>query len=141
MAFSCIAIGLDQLGKVNLQHGWMTGNRMLQESVKSLLSLKQEEEELYRLDGANFALLGPIASDVAGFRATELRRCLAQSNVQVDNYQLPLISSVGVVSVESRRRDSTTKAADAICEALLQMLYRAKDQGGNTVEIHSSKHF
>ena len=114
---------------------------MLQESVKSLLNLKQDGEELYRLDGANFVLLGPIPSDLAGLRATELRRYLAQANVKVDTYQLPLISSVGVVSVEHRRRVSAPEAADAICAALLQTLYRAKDQGGNTVEIHSSKHF
>ena len=140
-SFSCIAIGLDQLGQVNLKFGWTTGDQMLQETVKSLHNLKQEEEELYRLDGANFVLLGSCGGDAAGFRATELRRNLAQTNVRVDNNRLPLISSVGVVSVEHRRRASAPEAADAICAALLQTLYRAKDQGGNTVEIHSSKHF
>ena len=140
-SFSCIAIGLDQLGQVNLKFGWKTGDQMLLETVKNLRRLTKEGEELYRLDGAIFGFLCPGSGDEKGVRATELRRHLAQTNVKVANNHLPLISSVGVVSVERRGSASASEAAAAISKALFQILFKAKDQGGNTVEIHSSKHF
>ena len=56
--FSCIAIGLDEIAKVNQAYGWLMGNKMLVESSKGLKQLLGGGEELYRLDGANFVLSG-----------------------------------------------------------------------------------
>ena len=138
---SCIAIGFDQMAQINQQHGWITGDRMLQQAVKGLRTFVSEGEQLYRLDGANFALVGPMSNNTARQRATEMRRRLAGASVQVEETQLPLVSSVGVVTVEKVVGSSLVETSNAIYQALLLMLYRAKDKGGNTVEVHSLTKF
>ena len=140
LAYSCIAIGLDQLQQVNTRHGWTMGDRMLREAVKGLRTFVEEGDELYRLDGANFVLFGAMTNNVARMRATDMRRRLAKASVTIDKVQLPLISSMGVVTVE-RSKSSPMEAAEAMYQALLSMLYKAKESGGNTVETHTATHF
>ena len=141
MAFSCIGIGLDRLNQANVNHGWMMDDRMLQEAVKGLKSLVEDGDELYRLDGANFVLFGPMTHNVARMRATEIRRRLAKASVQIDKTQLPLVSSMAVVTVERRSGNPVHESAEAMYKALVEVLYRAKEKGGNTVEMHSHTNF
>ncbi|MFH1568358.1 MAG: DUF2225 domain-containing protein [Gemmatimonadota bacterium] len=138
---TCIAIGLDQLGKVNLEHGWLMGDRMLQASAKSLARLLGEGEELYRIDGANFAVTTKMDGNAARQRVALMRRGLGGANVQVDKTTMPLAASIGVVTVEQKVTKSDTEVANAVYEALLTTLYRAKDKGGNTAEIHNLTRF
>ncbi len=138
---SCIAIGLDHVSKVNREHGWNIGDRMLKESGRGLRRFLQEGDELYRLDGANFVLTGQMDSNAARQRATEMRRTLGTANIKVDDMSLPLASSLGVVTVERRVGESDTEVVDAVYDALLATLYRAKEKGGNTAEVHNSTRF
>jgi diguanylate cyclase (GGDEF)-like protein len=139
--YSCIAISLDQVGKVNEGHGWMMGDKMLKESSRSLRRFAAEGEELYRLDGAHFALVGPMDNNTARQRAADMRRRLARASLQVDDSQLPLVSSIGVVTVERILSGALAEVSNKVYEALLHVLYRAKEKGGNTVEIHNSTKF
>lgn len=139
--YSCIAIGLDQVGKVNLEHGWLMGDRMLKASARGLRKFLQDGDELYRIDGANFVIAGPMDGNAARQRATELRRALGGSTVRVDETTMPLSSSLGVVTVEQKVGDSDADIADAVYTALLLTLYRAKEKGGNTAEIHNITRF
>jgi len=139
--FSCIGIGLDQVAQVNQGHGWLMGDRMLKESAKSLRQFLGEGEELYRLDGVHFALVGPMSNNVARQRAMDMRRRLAQASVQVEETQFPLISSLGVVTVDRLAGGNSAEAASGIFEALLTALYRAKEKGGNLVEVHGRTKF
>lgn len=139
--FSCIAIGFEQVGQVNLQHGWLMGDRMLKESVATLRQFVQEGEELYRLDGVHFALVGPMSNSVARQRAAEIRRRLAQSNVQVGNTRLPLVASLGVVTVERLGGTPLAEVANALYAALLTTLYKAREKGGNSVEVYTTTRF
>jgi len=138
---SCIAIGLDHVLKVNREHGWETGDRMLKESGRGLRRFLQDGDELYRLDGANFVLSGKMDSNAARQRAAEMRRTLSTANVRVGDLSFPLASSLGVVTVERTAGESDTEAGDAVYNALLSTLYRAKEKGGNTAEIHNSTRF
>ncbi len=139
--FSCIAISLEQVAQVNQMHGWQVGDRMLIESSKGLRRFVSEGEELYRLDGASFVLVGPMSNNDARKRATEMRRRLAGASVQVDQTQLPLVSSLGVVTAERLVGKSMAESANNIYQALLMALYKAKEKGGNTVEIYSQTKF
>ena len=139
--FSCIAVGLDQVAQVNMQHGWVMGDRMLQEAAKGLDQFVEEGEKVYRLDGATFALCGPMDNNVARQRAAVIRRRLAGAIVQVESVHCPLVSSVGVVTVDRATGTSAVEASNAIYEALTRMLYRAKDKGGNAVEAHTLTKF
>ena len=139
--YSFIGISLDQVAKVNERHGWVVGDKMLKESVRSMRSFVAEGEELYRLDGAHFAIVGAMDNNVARQRAADVRRKLSRSSVQVDQTQLPLISSIGVVTVDRLLGETVNKASNSIFEALLATLYRAKGKGGNTVVLHNSTKF
>jgi diguanylate cyclase (GGDEF)-like protein len=139
--FSCIGISFDQVGQVNQGHGWLVGDRMLKDSAKSLRHFVQEGEELYRLEGVHFALVGAMSNNAARQRATEMRRRLAKASVQIDDTQCPLVASLGVVTVEKIVGKSPAEVANGIFEAVLGTLYRAKDKGGNAVEVHSATKF
>ncbi|HJP31769.1 MAG TPA: DUF2225 domain-containing protein [Candidatus Latescibacteria bacterium] len=139
--FSCIAIGLDQIGRVNDDFGWLMGDKMLRASAKGLRKFLQEGDELYRMDGANFVIAGPMDTNVARQRATEMRRALGGSTVRVEETTMPLASSPGVVSVEQTAGSSDSDSANAVYAALLQALYAAKQKGGNTAEVHNGTRF
>ncbi len=138
---SCIGIGLDQVDKVNQGHGWLMGDRMLQESAKGLRKFLSDGEQLYRLDGANFAIIGSMTNNVARQRASDMRRRLAAASVQIDKTQLPLVSSIAVVTIERTTGGSVVDLANAIYQSLVLTLYRAKDKGGNTVEVSNNTKF
>ena len=138
---TCIAIGLDQLAKVNEAHGWLMGDRILKASTKGLMDLVRDGEALYRIDGANFVIAGKMDQTAARQRVVEMRRGLGTANVTVDETSMPLASSLGVVTVEKKITDSSSDVADAVYEALLTMLYQAKNKGGNTAEVHKLTRF
>tara|TARA_B100000686_G_C16765252_1_gene961339 strand:+ start:69 stop:1832 length:1764 start_codon:yes stop_codon:yes gene_type:complete len=139
--FSCIAIGLDEIVKVNQAYGWLMGNKMLVESSKGLKQLLGGGEELYRLDGANFVLSGKMDSSIARQRAMEIRHALEDESVEIDKIPLPLVSSVGVVTVEKTNQSSALESAKAIHVALINALYGAKKNGGNTLEVDQKTEF
>ena len=138
---SCIAIGLDHVGKMNLQHGWQMGNLILLESVKGLRKLMRDGEELFRLGGVNFVIAGMMDANAARQRASEIRRVLGAATVKVEETVMPLSSSLGVVTVERRSSDSDMQAAAKLHRALINTLYRAKDKGGNNWDVHNITNF
>jgi diguanylate cyclase (GGDEF)-like protein len=139
--YSCIAIGLDQLGSVNLEHGWLMGDKMLKASARGLRKFLQSGDELYRMDGANFVIAGQMDGNAARLRATEMRRALGGSTVRVEETAMPLAASLGVVSVEQKVSESEGEVANAVYAALLKTLYRAKEKGGNTIDMHNITRF
>lgn len=139
--FTCIAIGLDQVARVNLEHGWMMGDRMLKASAKGLLKFCAEGEELYRMDGATFVITGRMDGNAARQRVSEMRRALGGSSVRVDETAMPMASSLGAVTVEQKVTSSDKEVMNAVYAALLRSLYKAKEKGGNVAEIHGITRF
>ena len=139
--FTCIAIGLDQVAKVNLEHGWTMGDRMLKASAKGLRKFCTEGEELYRMDGATFVITGRMDGNAARQRVSEMRRALGGSSVRVEETAMPLASSLGAVTVEQKVTTSDKEVMNAVYAALLRTLYKAKEQGGNRAEIHGITRF
>ena len=74
-------------------------------------------------------------------RATEMRRVLSGATVKVEDTAIPLVSSLGVVTIERKIGESDVKAANSVYEALINELYKAKDKGGNTAQIHKVTRF
>ncbi len=141
--YSCYAISFDEFARVNDGHGWSVGDKMLKESARNLRKLSQEAEgdEWYRLDGAHFALLSRGDNNTARQRSADMRRRLSKVSVQVDQTQMPLMPSIGVVTVERALSDSFGDVANKIYEALMQSLAKAKEKGGNTVEMFNATKF
>jgi hypothetical protein len=74
-------------------------------------------------------------------RGIDLRRLLAGAKVQVEKTTMPLIASLGVVTVEKQLLPSQAEASAAVFQALLETLGRAKQKGGNTVEVYPNTRF
>jgi diguanylate cyclase (GGDEF)-like protein len=138
---SCIGLGLDQVARINTEQGWQVGDRMIQEAVKAVRKLLGQGEELYRLEGVNFAIFGRMNNTQARQRGVDIRRQLASASVQVEKTAMPLTASLGVVTVERQVGKSPAEAAGAIFQALIEALYRAREKGGNTVEVHANTQF
>jgi len=138
---SCIGLALDQVARINAEQGWPMGDRMLQEAVKSLRTLLAQGEELYRLEGVNFAIFGKMDNLKAKQRGIDLRRQLAGASVQVEKTAMPLTASLGVVTVEKQVLPSQAEAAAAVFQALVEMVGRARQKGGNTVEVYPNTRF
>ena len=103
--------------------------------AKSLRQFLLEGEELYRLEGVHFVLVGPIKHNDAKQRAAEIRRRLSRASVSVESSQMPLVASIAVVSVEHLIGKSPAECATSVLDAVLETLYRAKRKGGNLVEV------
>lgn len=138
---SCIGLALDQVARINAEQGWPMGDKILQEAVKSLRTLLAQGEELYRLEGVNFAIFGKMDNLKAKQRGIDLCRQLAGASVQVEKTVMPLIASLGVVTVEKQVLPSQAEAAAAVFQALVEMLGRAKQKGGNIVEVYPNTRF
>lgn len=138
---SCIGLGLDQVARINQEQGWPMGDRMLQEAVKALRALLAQGEELYRLEGVNFAIFGKMGNLQAKQRGVDLRRQLAAATVQFEKTSMPLTASLGVVTVEKQLLPSQAEASAAVFQALIEMLGKAKQKGGNTVEVYPNTRF
>ena len=139
--FSCIGISFDQVAQINKGYGWEVGDHMLKQSVRNLRHFLVEGEDLYRLDGTHFAIVGEMDNNMARRRASDMRRQLSRSSVEAASTQLPLVSSIGVVTVEQIVGQSTLEASKKIFDALLNAVYKAKQKGGNTVEFYHSTKF
>ena len=59
----------------------------------------------------------------------------------MDKTQLPLVSSIGVVTIERTSSGSVVDLANSIYQSLVLALYRAKGKGGNTVEVINGTKF
>ena len=141
VSFSFIGVSLDHIAIVNEVNGWSVGDNMLKESVLSLRNITVRGDVLYRLEGVNFAIVGKMDNTMARERATDTHRKLSRANVQIDKTQLLLTFSVGVVTVDSAAGKSVNETSNSVFQALLATLYRAKEKGGNMVEINHTTKF
>jgi hypothetical protein len=71
-------------------------------------------------------LVGPRDNNTARQRASDMRRRLARASLQVDDSQLPLVSSIGVVTVERILSGALAEVSNKVYEALLHVLYGQK---------------
>ena len=140
--YSCIVVSLDQFAHINKALGWKTGDHMLKESARKLAGLTEDGSgmEWYRLDGAQFVLLGAMDNNAARQRSADLRRRLARENTVYGQMQMSMIASIGLVCID-RLTSSANEGTSRVYEALMNSLNRAKDKGGNTVEVHGETTF
>lgn len=140
--YYCMVVSLDQFAHINQVHGWKVGDRILKESARKLAKLTEDSAgaDWYRLDGAHFVLLDAMDNNAARQRSVDLRRRLAQENAIFGQKQMSMIASIGLVCID-RLTTSANEGADKVYEALMHSLLRAKNKGGNTVEIHKETKF
>lgn len=129
-SFSLLMIDLDHFKQVNDQYGHPVGDKVLKELAETIVRNKRDNDIFGRLGGEEFALLLP-ETPLAGATeiAVRLRRCCHILCVP-GNMALRITVSIGVTQV--RASDSSF---DEVLARADEMLYRAKNNGRDRVEV------
>lgn len=120
-------LDLDQFKDVNDAYGHRTGDELLVQVSRVLLSLVRESDCVSRFGGDEFAiLLRRTPPDRAEQIADTLVKRLAEREFSIDGIQIAASASVGIAGIG---RDGTN-ASDLMARADAAM-YRAKERGRN----------
>lgn len=133
--FGVVAIDIDRFKPVNDAFGHAAGDTMLKSIGNLLTSLVRAEDTVCRFGGEEFVILMPAVSlDAAAQRAELIRTKLADLRVQHDGRALtPVTGSLGVAVFPQHGNRWTT-----VLEEADAALYRAKQEGRNTVRVAGS---
>lgn len=133
--FGIVALDIDRFKLVNDTFGHAAGDTMLKAIAQLLTSLVRNEDTVCRFGGEEFVILMPsISLDAAVQRAELVRTRLADLQVQHEGRALtPMTGSLGVALFPQHGREWTT-----VLEEADAALYRAKQEGRNTVRVASS---
>ena len=140
-ARTCYGILFQQIAPMNIRYGWGAGDQALKSTAIHLKGLLNEGEELFRLDGAIFGIWSSASLNMARPRSAEFRRRFSKGSIKVGEGEMSLQSSIGIVTVEKVVSKSIEIASGKVFAALMNSIYHARDDGGNTVHIHSSHNF
>jgi diguanylate cyclase (GGDEF)-like protein len=133
-AFCIVALDIDRFKLINDTFGHAAGDTMLKAIAQLLTSLVRNEDTVCRFGGEEFVILMPsISLDAAVQRAELVRTRLADLQVQHEGRALtPVTGSLGVALFPQHGHQWTT-----VLEEADAALYRAKQEGRNTVRVAS----
>jgi diguanylate cyclase (GGDEF)-like protein len=126
---SLVMFDIDHFKRINDTHGHLTGDYVLREMSRRLLSRVRREELLARYGGEEFAAVLP-ETDHAGARifGEQIRRLVADDPFEYEGDSFPVTISVGICTLEGQ--DMETSAFIKLAD---DNLYRAKREGRNRV--------
>lgn len=136
-----IAIGLEAVSRANHEHGWKVGDTMLRQAARSLRHVVRPGEQMFRLNGANFALLGKMDRSEAGRRAEDLQQRLGRAQVEAQGVKLSLASSLAVLVCDQVISSGPSEAAQAIHTALATAVYEAKSSNEGEIIVFQQTRF
>lgn len=128
---SLLLIDLDEFKQVNDRLGHLAGDRALAACATTIGGSIRREDVVGRFGGDEFLVLAPYSDlDSAAMLAERIRRALASANLVVGGQVMGFKASIGVVCSQGRTRD-----ADELLRMADQALYRAKELGGDRIEL------
>lgn len=128
-----LLVDLDHFKKVNDSLGHTAGDVLLREVARRLQANVREEDTVARLGGDEFAVLLPHITGIeaAAFVSQRLLATFA-APVMIAEQQIMVTASIGLSLYPNDGPD-----LEALIEGADAAMYRAKEQGRNTVEIFS----
>lgn len=132
-ALTLVALDIDGVKQINETHGHLTGDQVIKEMARRLLSRIDRFEVLCRYEGTQFMLLlseGDAAQALA--RGEELRHAICAEPVRCEEEIVTVSVSAGVATLENE--------ADAagLIRVTQEALQRAKKSGRNRTESKGS---
>ncbi len=133
-------LDLDHFQVINVRHGSVCGDRLLQTVATRLAEFAGEEHTLARLGGDEFVLLLEDQNDL-----TELHRQVAQLQAQlsapyqVDNQIIKLTTSIGI-ALSSWDNPQPSVNLDTLLRHADQAMYQAKQTGRNCAHLFDALH-
>jgi len=128
--FSIAFIDIDNFKRVNDTYGHLVGDEILREFAEYMITRLRRSDMVTRYGGEEFAIILPYTNSDNAIRAlNSIRDSYAQHTHQAKEAEFFITFSVGVSSIAHYQDlESLLAAADAA-------LYRAKQAGGNAIEI------
>ena len=137
---ACLYLDIDHFKHINDTWGHFTGDGVLRQVAATIRGQLRLSDVLARYGGEEFVLLlADTGQSLASEIAERIRSAIARQEFDTDKEDsLRATISIGIGTLE----DFGSNDADATAQALLnhadQALYRAKHNGRNRCEVHSS---
>ncbi len=123
---------LDHFKRINDTFGHLTGDAVLKEVAKRMMSSKRPYDSIGRYGGEEFIVVLPGCDKESARSMAERFRCLLNdAPIMTQEGVFKVTMSLGVASVDG----SEDHAPDSIIQAADAALYRAKAGGRNRVEL------
>jgi diguanylate cyclase (GGDEF)-like protein len=126
---SILAFDLDRFKSINDTYGHAGGDTVLQLFAKVVRETLRATDIVGRLGGEEFVALLPSTAADAAIAAERVRAALAAASIVHEGRRIAVTVSIGVAS------DSPAAAIDSLITRADEVLYRAKENGRNRVEI------
>jgi diguanylate cyclase (GGDEF)-like protein len=133
---SFVLLAADHLGDINQKYGRAAGDQVIKGLAAYLKPLLEEDEKLGHIDGTNFALV--LHSDIedATTRARKWRTQIKNHPFECGDTTTTTTVSVGITSIRRTEVKDARILTDIVFKRLNEVLYEAKKEGGNAVEVY-----
>ncbi|MCF8032000.1 MAG: GGDEF domain-containing protein [Desulfarculaceae bacterium] len=126
-----LLLDLDSFKEINDELGHLAGDRALASCAATIQRTIRQGDVLGRFGGDEFLVLAPHTGlDSAARLAERIRETMAGQGVMAGGRKLTVRLSVGVVTTEQG-----TTSADDLLRLADRALYRAKEMGGDRIEL------
>lgn len=134
--FALILVDIDRLSEINANHGYGSGDRVLERLGILMRKYFREQDWVGRYSGDGFGVLLPETQREHAVLLAERVRTTVEGRIALHDYrseeEVAVTVSVGVVFAESLDR---TVRAEQLFDEARQAVHRAKHAGRNRVEI------
>ena len=140
VALACILISPDGLGMVNLKHGRLAGDQLIVQIGDFLKQQLEGNEQLFHVDGANFAILMPDATEGFARRKTlQIKNDYREHMFTIAKQTFQnLTVSMGIAAIESSvPEEELSGYVEQLYQDLSRDLYESKVKNEHTVDIES----
>lgn len=103
-----LLLGVNKLSRINENHGYSYGNRVLQEVAWLVQETLGERGKVYRMDAATFAILSETLSRAELAAIYDSIRLRLQRGIRVEGNRHNLMANGGMISVQGVQMDPVT---------------------------------
>ncbi len=132
---SCLLMSADNLGDINQKQGRTAGDQVIKGLAAYLRTVLSEDEKLGHIDGTNFAVVFQADIADATNRARKLRTQIRSRPFECGEESVQITVSAGLCSVHRTEIRDPRILTDLMFKRLNDVLYTAKKEGGNRVEV------
>jgi diguanylate cyclase (GGDEF)-like protein len=133
---SFVLMAADNLGDINQKYGRTAGDQIIKGLAEYLKTILDEESKLGHLDGTNFAIVIHDDLEEATNRARKWRTQIRARPLPCGDGTEQITVSAGLCSIRTTDVKDPRILTDIVLKRLNEVLYTAKKEGGNRVEIY-----
>lgn len=134
LEFCVIIVDMDNFKKINDEYGHATGDILLVSFCNAMRANFRECDLVSRFGGDEFVFFLPDTSLEQALKFAERLHASLREAIQVNGLRTDTTLSIGVVT----DTEGKTENVEDVINAADKALYRAKNNGGNQIQIYST---